>query len=64
MASGKTKKDLVVKFFLCILERLLDEECERNGPGNLINLLIDSNFLRAVVGLSLEVKFKSSLLNV
>lgn len=57
LVSAKSKRELVVKFFLCVLERLLDEECERNGPGHLISLLIDSSFLRAVVGLSLEVNF-------
>lgn len=49
-----------MKFFLCVLERLLDAECSQNGPTYLINLLIDDKFLRAVAGLCLEVSDSQS----
>jgi hypothetical protein len=41
-----------------VLEKLLDEECDLNGPTYLVNLLVDDKFLRAVAGLCLEVNLK------
>ena len=58
---AKSYTDINLKFFLCVLEKLLDQECNNNGGTFLISLLMDEKFLRAVSGLCLEVLPSSNL---
>ena len=49
--------ELKIKFFLCVLEKMLNQDHDQNGSTYLYSLLVNETFLRAVFGLCLEVKF-------
>lgn len=51
----QSSKQLNLKFFLCVLEKLMDEEYNTNGVTYLISLIMEKKFLKAVSALCLEV---------
>lgn len=59
--DNTNSKELKLKFFLCVLEKLINEEHYTNGANYLLSLFLEENFLKAVSAICLEVIFKKKL---
>lgn len=52
--------DKILKLYLSILDKLVREEYNHNGFSNLPTLLADSQFLRSVAAVGLEVDLRTN----